>query len=367
MEKLYNFTDNDTISKEASAWMVKLDGDDPLSEQELADFREWLDRSPAHREKLGRMVDMWGGMNVLTKLSVPLGKLEHHRDSGNASNSFWRQYQYAFLSAAAIVISLAIVLGYRAMPDQVTRTNGQYVTAIGQQQQTNLSDGSSIQLNTNSQIRVDYNEYSRDIYLQQGEAYFEVAKNKNRPFRVFVGNERVQAVGTAFTVRLKDSDLNVIVTEGRVTLATLSVVDTETIPQKSNAQYAEPDQDYVQNLGTLDAGQSATIKRSQASSNNLATIDSIEKINPEELMRRLAWRKGRLNFAGEPLEQVVEEISRYTTNVIQIDDPAVRAIKIGGQFEVGDINMLLDTLEASFSLRIVHSGPNQVLIFPPDE
>ena len=78
------------------------------------------------------------------------------------------------------------------------------------------------------------------------------------------------------------------------------------------------------------------------------------------MARRLSWRKGLLIFAGEPLEEVVAEISRYTTVSIEITDPTVRTIKIGGQFRVGEIDAMFDVLEENFGLRVTRLSYNHI-------
>ena len=91
-------------------------------------------------------------------------------------------------------------------------------------------------------------------------------------------------------------------------------------------------------------------------------LADLEIYNPDDLNQRMAWRQGLLVFTGEPLEQVVEEISRYTQVKIEIPDEEVRAIKVGGQFEVGDTQMMLSALETTFSLRVLREENNRVTI-----
>src|SRR5262249_47175706 len=95
---------------------------------------------------------------------------------------------------------------------------GRYSTPVGGIDNVALADGSRMTLNTDTRIRVALTETERRIELDKGEGFFEVAKDPSRPFVVYAGNKRVVAVGTKFSVRRENDDVEVIVTEGRVRL-----------------------------------------------------------------------------------------------------------------------------------------------------
>ena len=273
----------------------------------------------------------------------------------------------------------------------ITQSNGLYVTAVGQQKSIEMSDGSTLQLNTNSQVEVSYNNSYRNIRLIQGQVHFDVAKNPELPFRVYAGSGRVQAVGTAFTVYLKDKDVDVLVTEGRVALAALAPTQTPTlIPISTSFEEAAADKNtaadknlysrvdpYVnsaaKNLGELDAGEAVTMTLSQSqlspqtNENTGSVLAPIKIISKEDLKRRQSWRNGLLVFSGEPLEYVVNEISRYTTVSIEITDPQVRLMEIGGRFRVGDVDGMFNALEANFGLHVNRLAYNRVQLSPAKE
>ena len=155
---------------------------------------------------------------------MPLG----HRDGG-AIRSFVNKlrcvipgFSPAALVTVVVVIGIGVASTLWLRADPFLRSNGFYSTAVGQQQSTTLADGSVVLLNTNSQIKVNYNNEYRDIRLLQGEAHFTVAENAAYPFRVYAGNGRIEAVGTAFSVYLKDTTIDVTVTEGVVVLASVN-------------------------------------------------------------------------------------------------------------------------------------------------
>ena len=372
-ENIVKFPDRKAIAEEAGGWLIKLDGDQAPPAEELDELREWLERSPAHREELNSLATFWDKMNVLTELAVPLEKPQTQSISAQAEqgsrtkSGYFASFGRVGLAAAAIVMVFTSVFTVWTRPDPFTTTNGHYATAVGQQQETNLADGSVVLLNTNSQIKVEYGAKYRDVYLLQGEAHFTVAKNADLPFRVYAGIGRVRAIGTAFSVYLKNNAVDVTVTEGRVALASrfnpeaLGIQQETVSPRVDRPGSAiEKNDAYTEELGTLKAGQSTTIR--SIVEGQTSTLDVIQTLNTQEMAKRLSWRQGLLTFAGAPLEQVVDEISRYTTVSIEITDPAVRAIKIGGQFPVGEIAAMLDALEANFGLHVTRIDQDHVLL-----
>jgi len=370
-ENVVTFPDRQAIEEEAGAWLIKLDGDGAPSAEELASLREWLERSPVHREKLVNLADFWGKINVLTELAVPLGTPE-----GRANRSFIEslrhaipQFGRAVFVTAVFVISIGIAATFWLRPNPFLSSNGLYATTVGQQQSTTLADGSVVLLNTDSQIKVGYNNEYRNLRLLQGEAHFTVAKNDARPFRVYAGNGMVQAVGTAFSVYLKDHTIDVTVTEGEVELASVNRPGTNRLPQpgtppgtdQSSGSNAIVDSGFVETLGTIRAGESATLQ-SFLDADIASTINAIETIKAQEMAKRLSWREGILTFSGDPLEVVVDEISRYTTVSIKITDPVVRATRIGGRFPIGETDAMFDYLEANFGLQVTRLSHDRVLV-----
>ena len=337
------------LAGEAAEWLIRLDADTAPSQEELRALGEWLHRSPAHREELESMAALWGRMNVLTDLAVPLG---HASRATSMRQPTWQKAGVLLAAMAAGVILIGIMIARSLAPDPMFETNGLYATAVGQQSIRNLADGSQVMLNTNSQIKVEYGETSRNVYLLQGEALFTVAKNPQRPFRVYAGSGLIEAVGTAFSVYLQGTQVDVAVTEGRVMLAT------------ANADAASP-----QSLGVVSAGEVATIRSPMTDSpaDSVAVLQELEPIPPQALAQRLAWRSGVLMFSGETLENVVKELGRYTTVSIEIPDETIRSMRVGGRFPVGETESMLAALESNFNLRVIRVSHNRVVLAPAQD
>jgi transmembrane sensor len=283
-------------------------------------------------------------------------------------NGLWsNRPQLAALTAMAIIgIGIGAVFLFGA--DPASKTNGFYATAIGDQQTIALTDGSVVVLNTNTQIKVDYDREGRDVYLLQGEAHFSVAENEKQPFRVFAGVGRIRAVGTAFSVYLKGNKVDVTVTEGSVSLAAIPR-SNESRPIPGGAMPEVPRNDTpVKDLGTLRAGQVATItSRTDGDLNRVESLENLREIAQPDISKRLSWTEGVLIFSGEPLEHVVQEISRYTTVNIEFSDPDVAAIRIGGRFPVGETDTMFDALQTNFGLHVTRLSHEHVLVSAGDQ
>jgi len=324
MSKVAQFPNPRQIEVEACAWIAQLDGHAP-SREDLTAFREWINRSPQHRREIRRLSALWGDLNQLTELALPSKK--NQRPTIN--NVLLRA---AVFAGVAVLIAAAMVF-YK--DPHTADLNLLYSTNVGEQKPITLADGTKILLNTDSRIQVVYSPRQRVVRLLQGEAYFEVAHNAIRPFMVYAGANVVRALGTAFTVHLKKQDVEVVVTEGAVELSAMT--------NANDGAAAKTLSKPVTKLADIKAGQSAAFNQQ---------VESIETIKPLEIKRKLSWREGVLSFSGEPLEQVVDEVTRYTPITIVISDPAIRHVRIGGYFKVGETEAMLEALETSFGVRV---------------
>lgn len=363
---LLKFPDRRAVEAEAGTWLVRLDADEALSADEREELKAWLARSPAHVKELRSLARFWGRANILTELAIPLAT-PRQEGRGHAQGTPTRLGPVSMVAGLAAVAVLAGVAVFITNTPSIGTNmhgvdkaaagvdgDGYYATAVGQQRTITLADGSVARLNTNTRLSVEYGEGYRDIRLRAGEVHFTVAQDGERPFRVYAGNSRIQAVGTAFAVHIKDGDVDVLVTEGSVEIAA-----TRNLPQPADLLGRDPATDTLQVLGTLQVGQQTTIWRS---GQRAVVIDEIRTVEPIDIEKKLGWRDGLLTFAGDPLEQVVAEISRYTTVTVDIPDPEVRAIRIGGRIAVGETDGMIAALETNFGLRVTRIGDDRIEI-----
>jgi transmembrane sensor len=361
MNQIVDIPGNQQIREEASEWLIRLDSDEAPTVEELTSMREWISRSARHRTELERLAKHWDNLNVLTELSVPITAAQRTAPHYGV----FAAPRIVMAMAAAVIVVMVVALNWQGLSGQAPASDNRlYATAIGQQQTISLDDSSSIVLNTNSQVKVDYTSEYRLVRLLQGEAHFEVASDPLRPFRVLTSSGYVEAVGTAFSVRLREKSVDVVVTEGKVRLQSeLQAIDNR--EEAPTGQFAEspPAEGQVSNgdnHGTmLSAGQVGVFPLESTS--NVTNISTLT-VTDAELARRTAWKNGLLFFSGEPLSQVVSEISRYTTVKIEILDPDVQSIRIGGQFPVGATELMFESLETNFGLTVTHTGPNTVVL-----
>ena len=244
-----------------------------------------------------------------------------------------------------------------------------------------LADGSVVQINTDSQVQVDFSDTLRKIRLMRGEAHFDVTRDPDRPFEVYAGKGMVKAVGTAFSVRLSQDYIKVTVSEGRVDLAAIVEDPIETRAELS-ASEARPgaerahrsDKPLPTKIGSLGHGQRATFSNQAIRAEYRGSDDSGSSIVPEintlaeqELARQLSWREGYLVFAGDPLSYVVEEVNRYMPISIEIADPTLNQLRIGGRFKVGELEAMFDVLETSFGIQVSRLDDRHVQLLPAQQ
>lgn len=369
MDKITPFPNKALIEEQASKWIVKFEGDDEPTAKDIKDFNAWLKQSPVHKQVLLEMANTWNDMNILSGLMIPLGQSVKPRRSklelwslapllAISSIIGWLGKSLQILSrpwvalpALTLMITLGLSYGIFDNPDNGPENF--YVTNVGQHSTHTLEDGSVLWLNSNSKVEVLFTDNKRLINLLEGEAHFKVEPDPNRPFEVYAGNRMVKAVGTAFSVyRLKDK-IEVMVTEGKVDLAV--VESTLVITPDDGSQNTMIDLEkqsgneasITKVLTSLEAGQSVAIPVASAELEG-----SVVDHEPGELARKLSWLEGRLVFAGESLEEVVAEVSRHTPIVIEVKDPNLKKLRIGGQFQAGETDALFDVLESGFGIKI---------------
>lgn len=246
----------------------------------------------------------------------------------------------------ALVMTVAVVqVGFRGTTGIEQQPNfAIYETRAAEHRDVHLPDGSSVSLGGKSMISVAYTATSRLIILKQGAAFFDVAKDIERPFLVQAGSRRIAAVGTAFNVTRQDERVVVTVTEGAV------VVAPETA---ANVSLTRGDPASAQNelgLARLEAGQQVTYDERAVTPVILA--DAGEAV---------AWREGRLKYRGEPLRYVVEDVNRYTDRPIKLVDEAAGDILFTGTVFQESVATWLSGLEQVFPVT-VEETPDGIVI-----
>ncbi|WP_440874041.1 FecR family protein [Thalassotalea sp. PLHSN55] len=341
MAKVTQFHSKDEILEQASLWVSKIDRGLTTSEQ--LDLTAWVEESAAHYQALMKMASLWDDLTVLEELKClfPLSKTK----TASQPVSFWRAWPIAasIMFVSVLFAALVFEFGPSSIISNKSISFAQtYQTPLGQQQSFSLPDGSTLQLNTNSVVMVSYTEQKRFLELVKGEANFDVAKDKSRPFVVNVGDKSFTALGTVFNIQ-KNSEqaIELLVTEGKVLINELSL-------SPDNISQLYDDTPIAVNGVLVTSGEKAVIE------DNKSKV--VEKINADELGRDLAWRSGMLIFDNETLADALSEISRYNDTHFHIDSAELAQLKISGYFKAGDIEGLLLSLQYDFDVSIQRSG-----------
>jgi transmembrane sensor len=340
------------IRREASRWFVELN-DDPLDEQTRQQFDRWLRRSPEHvlaflqisahweegvdrsapTESLDELIALAKSDSNVVTLDGAAPALLNESGGGSAvterlppgAERKTMRILGAWLGlAACVLISVATALVWQQF------FRGVYRTGVGEQRSLTLDDGSTVNLNSGTRIRVQYDDRERHIELLEGQALFQVAKNPSQPFVVRSGDTLVRAVGTQFDVYRKQTGTVVTVLEGRVAIlsAARNGEEGDAAPP-ARVSDRPPAQPY------LDAGQQITV---DASSTNPSAPAQLE---PSGIEAATAWTHRRLIFKSTALSEVVSEFNRYSERPIVVSDADIAAIPISGSFSSSDPTDLL--------------------------
>src|SRR5262249_35025112 len=157
---------------------------------------------------------------------------------------------------------------------------------------------------------------------------FHVAHDPNRPFYVTAGGTVVRAVGTQFSVRIRDAEhVDVLVAEGRVAVG---APDTD-------ANFENPS--LLATAPKDSAGEAASVRRSSVVIRHMLTTD---------VTRKLSWTEGFLTFQGESLNDPVEEFNRYNQRQIRIADQSIVDFKVGGNFRTTDVDSFTAALQHNY-------------------
>jgi len=330
MSQLIHLPNSRALREQAAAWIVALE--EGLSAEQMIELKAWLAADPAHRAAFLRMAEQWDDFDALAELSeiLPL-----RAEPARVSRFTLAGAALATIAVCAIgagfyfaahprpletQVALASTIGPVEKASPVTHSLS---TAVGEHLTSKMPDGSTISLNTNTTLTVEFSHDERLVVLEKGEASFSVEHDATRPFLVRAGERTVQAVGTAFNVR-RDAgrDVRVTVTEGVVKIV--------------NRRGAS-DGDVLVRAGQLvDIGEVAT---------------RIQRVEPSRLDAAQAWQRGVLIYQGETLEDVIADVSRYTPVHFRIEDDSIRQRRVGGVFRAGDVDGLLLALRETFGIE----------------
>jgi len=312
----------DAIAEEAADWLVTLNSADS---QAKAAFAAWLKTSPEHVNEFLAIAVLWDALpelssqpsvaQLIARATTECNVVTLSREEPVLQPADTASGKRRWLGFAAAATLAAVLIGGALTLVPLAGDPNLYTTAIGEQRSLSLPDGSLVTLNTQSTLRVAYSEAYRDIYLMNGEALFEVAKNPDRPFRVMADRAVIEAVGTQFNVINTAKDVTVTVVEGIVDVITAAARNQSGVPPPATQQAVR-----------LTVGQQARVA---TQSGEVAVVDAA-------IDNAIAWQERRLVFESLSLKDVIDEFNRYNDPPLLIEDATLRQLPISGVFQAND-------------------------------
>lgn len=325
-------------SPDAASWFVQLQRRPHDAELRSA-FEDWLAADPRHAAEWAQVNSSWDRLDALKDDPQILAAREAMRAELAQAQRRRPQMRWA-AGIAAIVVAGGATLGigsWRQMQEQpaemavatATQALAIYKTPVGGQQTVTLRDGSKVTLSTDTEVQLTEWGERRGLAVTKGEAFFEVAKNPERPFVVAAAGRTVTALGTAFNVRVDPDQWSVGLVEGKIRVAQ-AATSVDLLPGRNLTQIGD-------------------------------AAWTIEARDPTELA---SWREGRLVFENRSLGSIVEEMNRYSPRKVRIADAALAAKPLSGRFKSGDVAGFVATLEAYGMARGVETSPTTIELQP---
>jgi transmembrane sensor len=350
------------IARQARTWFV-LHRAGELTAAQRQQFIDWLCESPAHAHEYVEMIGFMRDLQqVATQNTTPADILIARaraevdvdvvqpispaaaaaQPMDRASPGLLRAHAWAALATAIAMIAVLLTGGWWF------NERNHYQTAHAEQRSWRMPDGSTVHLNSSSEIRVHFDAGQRRIELFRGQALFQVAKDAQRPFWVHVGDTAVRAVGTEFDVYRQPDRTLISVLEGRVDV--WRVAD-EAFDEARRAPDAATSERMRPLIAQLDADQQAMISGLTA------------EVAPRggSVRKTVAWLQRQVVFDHEPLGSALEEFNRYTDQRIRVVGDELRATQISGIFSAYDAESFLRFLERQPDIR-VERGAGEIVV-----
>lgn len=326
--------DGDRTDQQAAFWFARLRADD-VSQSDREAWQRWLEQARAHRDAYARIEALWSALGEFAtaqgigeRLSasrapaadaLPTPAISRRREPPRR-----RRWPAALAAGVALIAAGAFFALRTGAPAEAD-----YRTDTGERRSLQLEDGTRVDLDADTRLHVRYDRRGRSVRLEQGRAFFQVAKDASRPFEVSTDAGSVRALGTKFEVARLAGASDVALYEGSVEL-------------RARAQAPQP----YGRLGVLVPGQRARLAddRMQVASSGVAAGS------------RPGWMSGRLVFNETPLAEAVAEFNRYNRTGVVLADPALRTQAISGVFRGDDVEGFVQALSEVYGIPEHHAA-----------
>jgi transmembrane sensor len=322
----------DPIRLQAATWFARLRADD-VSEADRRQWQAWANADHRHRTAYERLERLWSSLgehapapDIGRRLATAV-----RSDAPATASARRRPRRWIAALAVAAAVAMAAVGAWTLLP--VDEPALEYVTAIGEQRRMTLEDGTRVTLDTGTRLRVEYSERERRLILDQGRAFFEVAKEA-RPLFVQTVHGDVRAVGTQFEVYRHEGDMEVLLVEGKVMLSTGDGAGTAVAMLAGHKARLGPDH------------------------GNRPLVEALPGAGAPP------WLSGRLVFDDASLREVVDEFNRYSHRQIVLTDARLSDVHITGVFRNDGMHAFLGALRDAYPILVDTSTPGLVRLQP---
>lgn len=312
------------VEMQAAEFVERRDGPG-WTEADEERFAQWLAQATAHRVAFIRLNASWRRTERLSALRAPLFRAP--------SAAVLREMRRARFLPLVAAVGLALLTGGLLTAYISTPRYDTYATAIGGRETLKLNDGSRIELNTDTLVRIAQTPSKRLVKLERGEVYFDVRHDEKRPFIVETDGGRIVDLGTKFLAQAEKGKLKLSLLEGSIRFET---------------------KDASGRIRTLQLEPGQTLVREGA---RLALL----RKEPRDLVSDLAWRSGMLVFHETSLAEAAEQFNRYNALKVVIADPHAARERINGRLPVHDLEEFERMARNLFGLTAVKRGNELVL------
>lgn len=342
---------NTQVYEEASEWFVEVRSGEVDADGRRR-FDRWLRQSPDHLRAYLEIIELWqdaaevgfGSVGDVQDL-IERARAEHsvipldpprRNFAGSATAPLIeaRSGRRRLLAMAASVAMFAICVAW-VVGMQMTRAS-EYATAIGEQRRFTLDDGSTVELNTQSKVRIHFTDRERRVELLAGQALFQVARQAARPFVVSSGPIQALAVGTQFDVYRRADSTAVTVIEGKVLVSRGAATQLRDL-DATTASVAEQSPDSA----LLIAGQQIVAAAGSAMQPRRANVSAAT-----------AWTRQKLVLRSSSLMNVAEEFNRYNRRPLIVTDPELAQFQVSGVYSSTNPALLLKFLREQPGIRV---------------
>ncbi len=354
-------------SEEAAQWWATLQGAG-VSRATRQEFADWLRESPIHVAEMLRMAEVHSSLEHFSRWAeVATSGSDNEEPEVSPFPGVWHEprrpgvmsHRRAWIGAVVVAIGCAA----SGLTWLLTNFGVEVIhTTSGERREVELRDGSVVDVDPNTRLRIDFETGTRRVSLEQGRALFRVARNPNRPFVVSVNGTLVRAIGTAFGVERREESVVVTVAEGTVAVSRSGLEDTA-IPEASpaTADEAMPGSPRVQRPVAakraragpvfLRAGQQVTVTPTGAP-------ELVRKVNSS---RELAWAQGLLVFDSNSIAEVIEQFNRYNRVQLHVSNPVLARRTVSGVFNASDPESFIAFVQVASPVQVVRNGQDITL------